>query len=283
MILAVSIILLLLGGSNGNYASILKTFTEQFRAPNPLPIQYNASRFERINLMKECSKHGLLLNWMNKNASKEKFLLIILHEEDIPSKEKPNIDQQIYFLTPKLNLHEKYVVNDKVILQLLGTFENNAYYPQINIEQYFTKRRNSFQGIRLVGLTDESQETGIKNLDEAIYLPSNNTYDVTNHLKGSFYGILKYLEKRLNFTTKIYKRKAGGWGMPIRYPNGSIEVSDGMVKDVMHGKADMIAASLSILYSRFVVFFYRLFLIRLMQMFLNQTKKRLQIVNLIVQ
>jgi hypothetical protein len=255
MILAVSIILLLLGASNGNYTSILKTFTKQFRAPNPLPIYFNASKIERINLIRECSKHGLLLNWINKNASKENILIILLKEEDIPSTMKPNINQQIYFLTPKLNLYEKYVVNDKVILQLIGKFEDNIYFPTINIEQYFMKRRNSFHGIRLVGLTDQSQETGIKNLDEAIFLPSNNTYDVTNHLKGSFYGILKYLEKRLNFTTKIFKRKDGGWGMPIQYPNGSIEVSDGMVKDVMLGKADMIAASLSILYSRYVVFF----------------------------
>ena len=41
-----------------------------------------------------------------------------------------------------------------------------------------------------------------------------------------------------------------GRGMPVVHPNGSIEVSDGMVRDINLGKADLIMASISILYNR---------------------------------
>ena len=77
-------------------SSILKTFTKQFRASNPLPIQYNSSRFKRINLLRECSKHGLILNWKNKNAIKEKLLLIILHAEDTPKQKATTLMPIVY-------------------------------------------------------------------------------------------------------------------------------------------------------------------------------------------
>jgi hypothetical protein len=35
------------------------------------------------------------------------------------------------------------------------------------------------------------------------------------------------MEETLNFSTKIYRRKSGGWGIPIIYPNKSIHLSPG--------------------------------------------------------
>ena len=58
------------------------------------------------------------------------------------------------------------------------------------------------------------------------------------------------MEATLNFTTKIYRRKSGGWGIPIIYPNKSIHLSPGMVNDLKDGSADMIVTALTILYSR---------------------------------
>ena len=67
---------------------------------------------------------------------------------------------------------------------------------------------------------------------------------------GSGHEILKHLEKSLNFTSKLYKRRIEAWGTPEVYPNGSIEISDGMVRDLMPGKADMIVAHMDIIHSR---------------------------------
>ena len=47
---------------------------------------------------------------------------------------------------------------------------------------------------------------------------------------GTGHQILKHLEKSLNFTSKLYKRKIEAWGTPEAFLNGSVEISDGMVK-----------------------------------------------------
>ena len=65
---------------------------------------------------------------------------------------------------------------------------------------------------------------------------------------GSFYDVLKHMEATLNFTTRIYRRKSGGWGMPIIYPNKSIHLSPGMVNDLKDGSADMIGAEFVVTY-----------------------------------
>ena len=57
------------------------------------------------------------------------------------------------------------------------------------------------------------------------------------------------MEATLNFTTRIYRRKSGGWGMPIIYPNKSIHLSPGMVNDLKDGSADMIGAEFVVTFS----------------------------------
>ena len=45
----------------------------------------------------------------------------------------------------------------------------------------------------------------------------------SNNTQGSLYEISKTLEKRLNFTTKVYKRRSEGLGVPMVYSNGQME------------------------------------------------------------
>ena len=236
--------------TNGNYISILPTFVKHFKAPSPLPLHYNASISERIRMIKGTSKYDLSLKWTDKKANKEGFLLVLSDKTNSLSIGNININQQIYFIFPNFTVHEKYSINDHAVDRIIGQIENTTYYPRKDLEDNFIKRRNDFYGLQLVGLTDESQETDIINLNEAVYYSSNDTYDVTNHVQGPHYRILKSLEETLNFTTKLYHRKSGGWGIPVIFQNGSIEVSDGMVRDIMLGKADLIIASLSLLYNR---------------------------------
>jgi hypothetical protein len=112
------------------------------------------------------------------------------------------------------------------------------------------KRRSDFHGVELVALTDQWNGIEIGNLENAIYDPIRDRYEVTNLVTGAFYNILKNLEKSLNFTTKLYKRKDGRWGLPQIHQNGSVEMSPGMVSDLMYGSADLIVTGLTILYER---------------------------------
>lgn len=236
---------------HGNYSKILPAFVKYFRPLKPLPLQYNTSRENKVNVIKECSDYNISLKWIQKETNKEIFLLVLLPTEEITTAEEISISQQIYFLTPKFKLYEKYEVNKVNVLQLLGIFENHTYIPKNGIEHNFMKQRNNFHGLKLVGLTEDSKDTYIKNLDEAKYFSSNDTYDVTSNTYGPFYEILRHLQKTLNFTTTLYKRKKKGWGTPNFYSNGSLKsIDDGMVKDLMLGKADLIMASLSILHGR---------------------------------
>ena len=93
----------------------------------------------------------------------------------------------------------------------------------------------------------------IGSVENAPYDAIEDRYDVTNLVSGPYHDILKILEHSLNFTTKLYKRKSGGWGLPIEYPNGTIELSSGMIKDLVTGVADLIATSIVMLYERHLV------------------------------
>ena len=44
----------------------------------------------------------------------------------------------------------------------------------------------------------------------------------SNNTQGSLYEISKTLEKRLNFSTKVYKRRSD-LGVPMVYSNGHME------------------------------------------------------------
>ena len=122
---------------------------------------------------------------------------------------------------------------------------------------YFTEnawaRRADFHGAKLTALTEASLGIKIGSLENAPYNAVEDRYDVTNLVSGPFHDILKILERSLNFTTKLYKRKSGGWGLPIVYPNGTIELSSGMVKDLATGLADLIATSMTMNYERHLV------------------------------
>ena len=90
----------------------LTAFSIQFRAPKPLPIIYNIPKETKITLMKSMSEKGLTLDWVNEFKYSKTFLLIVSQTDDLLDvNEEINIDQQMYFLTPSLDLYEKYTIN----------------------------------------------------------------------------------------------------------------------------------------------------------------------------
>jgi hypothetical protein len=160
-------------------------------------------------------------------------------------------------LTPTLNLYEQYTINNELIQQKLGHFVDGLYIPEESIEQNFMKRRQNFHGSKLIALTVEGSDyIKIDNKENAPYFPSNETYDVTGLVRGTFFDIWTILQNNLNFTTNIYSRIDNKVGVPIQHPNGSISVPDGIIKDGMDGSADILLAGLAILYNRYLVIDY---------------------------
>ena len=239
-------------------AKTLTAFARQFRAPKPLPIFYNSPKETKITLIKSMSDKGSTLDWVEELQYSKNFLLVISPEDGLlDGNEEIHIDQQIYFLTPSLDLYEKYTINNQLIQQKLGHFVNGMYVPEESIEQNFLKRRQNFHGSELIALTLEFENyIQIENHKNVPYFPSNQTYDVTGLVQGSVFDIWTILQNKLNFTNKIYSKMDNKWGVPIQHLNGSISVQDGIIKDTMHGTVDILLAPLSIMYNRYLVIDY---------------------------
>ena len=238
-------------------AKILTAFVRQFRALQPLPISYNTSKETKIALIKSMSEKDSTLDWIDENQCSMKFLLVISQSDDLfDQNEETKIDQEIYYLTASLDLYEKYTVNNIKIKQKLGHFVDGMYIKEKLIEQNFLKRRQNFHGCKLIATINETGKVKVENLKNAPYFSSNETYDVTGLVKGSYFDIWTTLQHNLNFTTVIYRRKVVKWGVPVQHPNGSISVPDGIVKDGMDGLADILLTSLYVLHSRYLVIDY---------------------------
>ena len=109
-------------------ATLIVTFAKQFRAPQPLRLFYNVPKETRIKFIKSMSKEDFNLDWIDEIKDTEKFLLVISENDGhLGRDEKINIDQQIYFLTPSLDIYEKYTINNQLIQQKLGHFADGIY------------------------------------------------------------------------------------------------------------------------------------------------------------
>ena len=243
------------GFCQADMPTILTQLEKYLSAPRPLPIHYNATRENKVALAKMMAQTGLSLRRVDQLSTSETFLLVLLQDHEIF--DNIQINQQVYFLTPSLDLFEKYIVNKKIIVQKLGHFVNDSYVPNISADQKFFKRRQDFHGFRMVAMTErEGTAIVIKNVENATYFSSNQTYDVTNSIQGSFFHIWKNLESTMNFTTKIYKRNVKSWGVPRQLSNGTIELSDSIIKDVWSGKAHVILSAATILHARYLAIDY---------------------------
>ena len=238
-------------------ANLIVTFAKQFRAPQPLRLFYDVPKETRIKFIKSVSKEDFTLDWIDELKDTEKFLLVISENDGhLGRDENINIDQQIYFLTASLDIYEKYKINNELIQQKLGHFSDGTYIPEESIEQNFLKRRQSFHGLKMIAVVGNGHTVQIENLKDAPYFPINGTYDVTGLVKGPWFNVWAILQKNLNFTTKMYTRKDRKWDVPTQYPNGSISVPDGIIKNGMDGSADILLAKLAIIYYRYLAIDY---------------------------
>ena len=119
--------LFLTGFSNADLAQILPSFVKEFRAPIPLPLFYNLSKEIQFTFTKESSWNNLLLDGIDENPFKKKFLLIIEDQWMSNSEDDIEINQQIYFLTNTFEIHEKYTVNNHIVINKVGYFNNTTF------------------------------------------------------------------------------------------------------------------------------------------------------------
>lgn len=85
-------------------------------------------------------------------------------------------------------------------------------------------RRNNFQGLHLTVMTEaQSPFTAFDQgfMQAAKFHQINNTYEIRDFASGLFFELFKILERELNFTAHLLKRKDSGWGgKNSDWPNG---------------------------------------------------------------
>ena len=171
-----------------------------------------------------------------------------------------SIGENVYFFDKNtFKIYEAYEINKVHITRCLGQFTTNKskneivkFSPAFDFADSFVDRRRDFHGIQLIGMTEQwASDIIIPDdfVDKSYYFPENETYDVTNIVSGSYINVLHQLEMYFNFSTKLYKRKDGIWGLPKTMANGTIQL-DGMMKSITEGHVDFICVSYGMLLSR---------------------------------
>jgi hypothetical protein len=119
--------LFMTGFSNADLAQILLSFAKQFKAPIPLSLFYDVSKEIKATLTKESSLNNIFLNWIDENPYEKEFLLIIEDQWMSNSGDDIEINQQIYFLTNTFEIHEKYMVNNHIVINKVGYFNDTTF------------------------------------------------------------------------------------------------------------------------------------------------------------
>ena len=154
----------------------------------------------------------------------------------LPSK----INQDIKFVNQAdWKVYEHYKINDEIITNQMGFFDNTfQYIPKSNVA--FEERRRNFHGYHLKAMTEEeSPYITFSNFSSAEFDQKSQTYDVTKFTQGLYYDMFLILQETFNFTATLHKRKDGKWGPLTIFPNGTI-VAAGIVESVISGFGEMI-------------------------------------------
>ena len=141
---------------------------------------------------------------------------------------KLSLDSEIYFIDKKsFMVYETYTINNVHVAKYLGQFkiENGvSFIADKDFHSLLVKRRGNFHGIQIKAMVEYEPPMIDHPLDFAskvTYFSNNQTYLMTNICKGVFIDVLNLLQERYNFSTELYKRKDGAWGVSEQLPNGT--------------------------------------------------------------
>ena len=137
-------------------------------------------------------------------------------------------------------VYEHYKINNKSISNQLGFFNTSFDYVHIT-KKSFDDRRGNFQGYKLKAMTEECPPFISIDISKSNYDEDSKTYDVTNTVWGLHQDLFLEMQKNLNFSATVHKRKDGKWGPTTVLENGSISAA-GIVESLTSGFAEMIVA-----------------------------------------
>ena len=259
-----------------NLPSILK----EFRIIQPLILNYMLERKEMIQVVKNLNYHGYSSGFSYKqfdpyqsciifreNLTEFKWnnptytpIVVVSKMETMEDLKEVHVSigGEVLFLdSVSLKVYESYTINRIQINRYLGQFhikntsDEATFVPFKEFSPSMENRRGNFFGMQLTGgiflLLDDPENY----LNLIKFIPQKNVYDVTN-LVGNpeysdlFYGmvegmILKLMETKFNFTSKLFSRKDKKQGSPHVLSNGSTVIDkEGIFQDLMEGSIEFV-------------------------------------------
>ena len=199
-----------------------------------------------------CTNNLIDIN-QNKQTNAPVLVISKIQNEMDLNEIKISVGDEVYFLDKNnFKIYEAYEINQIHIIRYLGQFhhvEKNSilFSPANDFVDSIVERRTNFHGLQLIGMVEyEPPYIDFPNnlLKKSIYFSENDTYDLTNIASGVYIDVLSHLQNLLNFSTKLYKRKDGVWGMPKTLKNGTI-ILNGLLQSIVNGQADILSTSFS--------------------------------------
>ena len=182
----------------------------------------------------------------------------IQSEEDLKEVDV-SIGSEVIFLDwVSLKVYESYTINKIQITRYLGQFQANnsgkavaKFVPSIDYISNMENRRCDFYGIQLKGAISWMSEDPANYSNFAQFFPNNDTYDITKLANNpKYYGIkvwsnfepkiLRIMESKLNFTSKLFLRKDMKFGSPYISSNGSIVIGKGVFQNLVEGSIEFV-------------------------------------------
>ena len=176
-------------------------------------------------------------------------------EEDLMEVEL-GIGCEVLFLDWVSNkVFESYTINKIHITRYLGQFNQNSAGETIFVSSQdyipnMENRRGNFYGLQLTGgIMEMPGEIG-NNSNIVGFLPNIDTYDITKLITNpahynKFWNIfevkiLKLMEARFNFTSKLLLRKDRKVGTLHISSNGSTKIGEGLIQNLVEGSLEFI-------------------------------------------
>ena len=226
-----------------NWLEQLPILKQELQLDGTLPILANMSKDARHQCIKWASQNNFMVDFASQDLRPDLQKLLVIEDNLQPFDGEAKINQKVYFFDPeKKTVREKYSINGQEIEQILGQFQGPFFIH--TSEKNFKKRRADFRGISFKALTEfQSPSVMFFDTHKAQFSQEMQALDFTNHVKGVAIDVLKMLETELNFSTQIYK--SSGWAVPKWDKNHTfLEIPEGMVRELVHGPADMIVTGL---------------------------------------
>ena len=184
---------------------------------------------------------------LNHDDTRISFGIIFTDSIEVIDSLSTKINQDIVFVETKTwRVYEHYTINNIGIKNKLGLFKSDTFQYVSTTNQSFIGRRSDFQGYHMKAMVEGLLPYNEVHISTAVFDENSQTYDVTQSVKGMFYEMFLVMQKYLNFTSSLHKRKDGKWGPSIILENGTL-ITGGIIHSVASGFAEMLIA-------RFVLF-----------------------------